>query len=139
MLRRPADESELRQVIDATYQQLLNRVPLENQRMLVAESKLRDGQIDLDEFVEAVALGEDFQERLYCMAPLRAATRSPDIGLLRAAACFEAELHEHRLQLDHQRGRRSPLSQPWRTRPDQGFRQRRPAPSSRRPGSEREP
>jgi hypothetical protein len=32
-----------------------------------------------------------------------------------AAACFEAELHEHRLQLDHQRGRRSPLSQPRRT------------------------
>merc|ERR1711966_408717 len=64
MLRRPADESELRQVIDATYQQLLNRVPLENQRMVIPESKLRDGQMDPDEFVEAVALGEDFQERL---------------------------------------------------------------------------
>ena len=28
---------------------------------------------------------------------------SPDLGLPRAAALFEAELHEHRLQLDHQR------------------------------------
>ncbi|MFN9426956.1 MAG: hypothetical protein ACK6CO_08230, partial [Cyanobacteriota bacterium] len=31
---------------------------------------------------------------------------------LTVTACFEAELHEHRLQLDHQRGRRSPLPQP---------------------------
>ena len=89
MLRRPADESELRQVIDATYQQLLNRIPLENQRIVVAESKLRDGQMDLDEFVEAVALGEDFQERLYCMAPLRAATAASLALLGRASTPSE--------------------------------------------------
>ena len=89
MLRRPADESELRQVIDATYQQLLNRVPLENQRMVIPESKLRDGQMDLDEFVEAVALGEDFQERLYCMAPLRAATAASLALLGRASTPSE--------------------------------------------------
>ncbi|WP_353291677.1 hypothetical protein [Synechococcus sp. M16CYN] len=58
---------------------------------------------------------------------------SPDVGLLRVVTCFEAELHEHRLQLDHQRGRRSPLSQPWRTRPDQGLRDRRSTPSARSP------
>ena len=89
MLRRPADESELRQVIDATYQQLLNRVPLENQRMVIPESKLRDGQMDLDEFVEAVALGEAFQERLYCMAPLRAATAASLALLGRASTPSE--------------------------------------------------
>jgi phycobilisome core-membrane linker protein len=57
--------------------------------MLVAESKLRDGQIDLDEFVEAVALGEDFQERLYCMAPLRAATAASLALLGRASTPSE--------------------------------------------------
>ncbi|MFM7314945.1 MAG: hypothetical protein ACKO0M_17600, partial [Cyanobium sp.] len=34
--------------------------------------------------------------------PLPTGYRSPST----ATACFEAELHEHRLQLDHQRGRR---------------------------------
>ena len=88
-LRRPFDESDLRQVVDATYQQLLNKVPLEQQRMVVAESKLRDGQIDLAGFVEAVALGDDFQERLFCMAPLRAATAASLALLGRASTPSE--------------------------------------------------
>jgi phycobilisome core-membrane linker protein len=88
-LRRPFDESDLRQVVDATYQQLLNKVPLEQQRMVVAESKLRDGQIDLAGFVEAVALGDGFQERLFCMAPLRAATAASLALLGRASTPSE--------------------------------------------------
>ena len=88
-LRRPFDESDLRQVVDATYQQLLNKVPLEQQRMVIAESKLRDGQIDLAGFVEAVALGDDFQERLFCMAPLRAATAASLALLGRASTPSE--------------------------------------------------
>ncbi|MEJ6826689.1 MAG: phycobilisome rod-core linker polypeptide [Synechococcus sp. ArSW.bin.68] len=88
-LRRPFDESDLRQVVDATYQQLLNKLPLEQQRMVIAESKLRDGQIDLAGFVEAVALGDDFQERLFCMAPLRAATAASLALLGRASTPSE--------------------------------------------------
>ena len=88
-LRIPFDESDLRQVVDATYQQLLGKVPLEQKRMVVAESKLRDGQIDLAGFVEAVALGDDFQERLFCMAPLRAATAASLALLGRASTPSE--------------------------------------------------
>ena len=67
-------ESELREVVDATYRQLLNRVPLESERLITSESRLRDGQIDLEGFVAAVATSEAFLERLSRMAPLRAAT-----------------------------------------------------------------
>ena len=67
-------ESELREVADATYRQLLNRVPLESERLITSESRLRDGQIDLEGFVAAVATSEAFMERLSKMAPLRAAT-----------------------------------------------------------------
>ena len=67
-------ESELREVVDATYRQLLNRIPLESERLINGESRLRDGQIDLEGFVAVVATSEAFQERLSNMAPLRAAT-----------------------------------------------------------------
>jgi len=67
-------ESELREVVDATYRQLLNRIPLESERLTTGESRLRDGQIDLEGFVAVVATSEAFQERLSKMAPLRAAT-----------------------------------------------------------------
>ena len=53
-LVRGASESELREVFDAVYRQLLNRVPLEDERLISAESLLRDGQIDLEGFIEAV-------------------------------------------------------------------------------------
>ena len=88
-LRRPLSESDLQQLVDATYQHLLNRVPLDNQRLVVAESKLRDGQIELDAFVEAVALGDEFQERLYSLAPLRAATAASMALLGRASTPAE--------------------------------------------------
>ena len=67
-------ESELREAADATYRQLLNRVPLESERLITSESQLRDGQIDLEGFVAAVATSDAFMERLSKMAPLRAAT-----------------------------------------------------------------
>ena len=73
-LPRNPSESELREVVDATYRQLLNRVPLESERLITSESRLRDGQIDLEGFVAAVATSEAFLERLSRMAPLRAAT-----------------------------------------------------------------
>ena len=80
-----ASESELREVVDATYRQLLNRVPLETERLNTAESLLRAGQINLEGFVEAVALSDAFQERLSRMAPLRAATAASLAILGRAA------------------------------------------------------
>ena len=80
-----ASESELREVVDATYRQLLNRVPLETERLNTAESRLRDGQIDLEGFVEAVALSDAFQDRLSRMAPLRAATAASLAVLGRAS------------------------------------------------------
>ena len=61
-------------VLDATYRQLLNRVPLENERLLKAESMLRNQEIDLAGFVAEVAMGEAFQNRIATMAPLRAAS-----------------------------------------------------------------
>ena len=73
-LVRGATESERREVVDAVYRQLLNRVPLEDERLTSPESLLCDGQIDLEGFIESVALSEAFQERLSRMAPLRAAT-----------------------------------------------------------------
>jgi phycobilisome core-membrane linker protein len=67
-------ESELTAAINATYKQLLNKVPLESERLASAESKLRNRDIDLKGFIEAVAMGEAFQSRLSKMAPLRAAS-----------------------------------------------------------------
>ena len=73
-LVQPCSESELRVVLDAAYRQLLNRVPLDNERLTSAESRLRNQDIDLDGFLAEVAMGEAFQTRLYNMAPLRAAS-----------------------------------------------------------------
>ena len=88
-LARVSSESELREILDATYRQLLNRVPLETERLTSAESLLRDGQIDLDGFVESVALSEPFQDRLSRMAPLRAATAASLAILGRASTPSE--------------------------------------------------
>ena len=46
-LKQPCSESELRTVLDATYRQLLNRVPTESERLVSAESRLRNQDIDL--------------------------------------------------------------------------------------------
>ena len=73
-LKQPCSEAELRTVLDATYRQLLNRVPLENERLLSAESRLRNQDIDLDGFLAEVAMGEAFRDRISSMAPLRAAS-----------------------------------------------------------------
>ena len=88
-LARVSSESELREILDATYRQLLNRVPLETERLITAESMLRNGQIDLDGFVESVALSETFQDRLSRMAPLRAATAASIALLGRASTPLE--------------------------------------------------
>lgn len=73
-LKQPCSESELRTVLDATYRQLLNRVPTESERLVTAESRLRNQDIDLPDFIAEVAMSEAFQNRIASMAPLRAAS-----------------------------------------------------------------
>ena len=68
---------------------MLNRVPLEDERLTSPESLLCDGQIDLEGFIESVALSEAFQERLSRMAPLRAATAATLALLGRASTPAE--------------------------------------------------
>ena len=74
VLQQPCSESELLTVIDASYRQLLNRVPLDSERLISSESRLRNQEIDLDGFLAEVAMGEAFQDRIASMAPLRAAS-----------------------------------------------------------------
>ena len=73
-LKQPCSEEELRTVLDAVYRQLINRVPTEGERLVSAESRLRNQDIDLTEFVGEVAMSEAFQSRIASMAPLRAAS-----------------------------------------------------------------
>ena len=73
-LKQPCSEDELRTVLDATYRQLLNRVPTESERLVSAESRLRNQDIDLPDFIAEVAMSEAFQNRIASMAPLRAAS-----------------------------------------------------------------
>ena len=74
VLQQPCSESELRDVMDASYRQLLNRVPLDSERLISSESRLRNQDIDLDGFLAEVAMGDSFQNRIASMAPLRAAS-----------------------------------------------------------------
>ena len=78
-LEPPYTEDALRAAIDSTYRQLINRIPTDFERLESAESRLRNQDIDLQGFIEAVALSDTYQSQLSRMAPLRAAS----------AACFD--------------------------------------------------
>ena len=67
-------EEELSVAIDACYRQLINRIPTDNERLTSAESLLRNQDLELSGFVEAIAMSDLFQQRLSRMAPLRAAS-----------------------------------------------------------------
>jgi phycobilisome core-membrane linker protein len=79
------NEEQVREVVTATYRQLLNRLPFAAERLGDAESQLRDGQLSVAEFVAQVAGSNLFQERLNRMAPLRAASAAYLALLGRAA------------------------------------------------------
>lgn len=83
-------ESQLKEVVSATYRQLLNRVPFAAERLRDAESQLRDGQISVAEFVGLIANSELFVQRLNRLAPLRAAAAAHLALLGRAAQPAEA-------------------------------------------------
>ena len=72
--RQDAGESALQEVIEASYRQLLNRIPFDAERLRDAESQLRDGQLSVSEFIGLIAAGDLFQQRLLKMAPLRGAS-----------------------------------------------------------------
>lgn len=83
-------ESQLKEVVNATYRQLLNRIPFAAERLRDAESQLRDGQISVAEFVGLIANSELFLQRLNKLAPLRAAAAAYLAILGRAAQPAEA-------------------------------------------------
>ena len=84
LAQRPGP-SEQKQAIDAVYRQLLNRQPLAAERLVDAESQLRNGQLSVADFVAKVAGSELFERRLNRMAPLRAAAAAYLALLGRAA------------------------------------------------------
>ena len=84
LLRDPS-ETQVQEVVQAVYRQLLNRVPFAAERQMDPESQLRDGQLSVAEFVAQIAGSELFQERLQRMAPLRAASAAYLALLGRAA------------------------------------------------------
>ena len=73
MLSDQPSEEELEAVISATYQQLIDRIPFEAERLSAAESQLRDGDGSVVDFVSAVAASELFQARLHGLPPIQAA------------------------------------------------------------------
>ncbi|QBE69941.1 Phycobilisome core-membrane linker polypeptide [Synechococcus sp. WH 8101] len=73
-LAEAATGNEIDAAIQAIYRQLLNRMPVESERLSDAESLFRQRRLSVAEFVGRVAASELFQQRLWRMAPLRAAT-----------------------------------------------------------------
>nr|APP87987.1 anchor polypeptide LCM [Paulinella micropora] len=70
-LQRPITPEGITQVIEATYRQLLNRVPFDSERLVIAESQLRNERLDVAEFVARVATSDLFQERLSRLTPIK--------------------------------------------------------------------
>jgi phycobilisome core-membrane linker protein len=92
-LAKQPSPDQLQEVIEATYRQLLNRVPFGAERLGDAESMLSNGQLCVADFVAQVANSELFQQRLYRMAPLRAATAAHLALLGRAPLASEVSAY----------------------------------------------
>ncbi|MFN9547662.1 MAG: phycobilisome rod-core linker polypeptide [Cyanobacteriota bacterium] len=78
-------ENQLKEVVQASYRQLLNRIPFAAERLLDAESQLRNGRVSVAEFIGLIASSELFLQRLNRLAPLRAAAAA-HLALLGRAA-----------------------------------------------------
>jgi phycobilisome core-membrane linker protein len=72
-LAEAASTSEIQAAVQAIYRQLLNRMPVEAERLGDAESLFAQRRLSVAEFVARVSASELFQQRLWRMAPLRAA------------------------------------------------------------------
>ena len=109
-LKPPYSEDQLNAAIDATYRQLINRIPLDSERLISAESRLRNQDIDLAGFIEAVALSDTYQNQLWRMAPLRAASSACFDLLGRAGTPGEvAEFLQQRAQMGQEQALRELL------------------------------
>jgi phycobilisome core-membrane linker protein len=84
LLSEPSND-QLVAVIDASYRQLLNRVPLASERLGDAGSQLRNGVLTVADVIDQITLSEPFQQRLQRMASLRAASAAYLALLGRAA------------------------------------------------------
>jgi phycobilisome core-membrane linker protein len=84
-LGRTTSEADIREAIEATYRQLLNRGVLRAERLGDSESQFRNGQLTVAEFVAVVAGSDLFEQRLNRLAPLRAAAAAYLALLGRAA------------------------------------------------------
>lgn len=84
-----SSEGELSEAVQAIYRQLLNRIPFTSERLVAAESQLRDGRLSVAEFVAQVSGSDLFQQRLSRMAPLKAASAAYLALLGRAATPAE--------------------------------------------------
>ena len=91
-LAEAANGTEVDAAIQAVYRQLLNRVPVGAERLTDAESLFRQRRLSVAEFVARVAGSELFQQRLWRMAPLRAANAAHLALLGRAALPKEVSL-----------------------------------------------
>jgi phycobilisome core-membrane linker protein len=89
-LLRSASEGQVREAIEASYRQLLGRVPYAAERLTDSESQLRDGQLSVAEFVACLATSDLFQQKLNRLAPLRVAAAAYLALLGRAAQPSEA-------------------------------------------------
>jgi phycobilisome core-membrane linker protein len=89
MQPKAADAAASGEVIEATYRQLLIRLPFGAERLGDAKSMLRDGRLSVADFVAVVASSDLFQNRLWRMAPLRAATAAHMALLGRAPLAAE--------------------------------------------------
>jgi phycobilisome core-membrane linker protein len=107
LLAEPSND-QLVEVIEASYRQLLNRVPLAAERLGDAESQLRNGVLTVADFIGQIALGDLFQQRLQRMAPLRAASAAYLALLGRAAQPAEVSRF---LALRASRGQKAALEE----------------------------
>lgn len=72
-LRTPQSEGDVQAVIAATYRQVMgNEHLMESERLISAESLVRQGQLSVRDFVRAIALSELYREKfLYCNSQVR--------------------------------------------------------------------
>jgi len=94
------DDDALATAINSTYRQVFGNVqPMESERALSAESRLRNGDISVREFVRAIAKTEFYRSRYFeAVGPHRAVELNFK-HLLGRAPSSEAEVSEHVLTM----------------------------------------
>jgi phycobilisome core-membrane linker protein len=107
-LAQAPSRAEVDAVIAASYRQLLNREPLQAERLGDAESQLRDGQVSVADFVALLAFSDLFQARLDRLAPLRGAAAAHLALLGRAATPAETSRY---LSTRVRKGQRAAIQQ----------------------------